>query len=123
MPNSAGLLRSDDGTGTTNPYPWYDDQEWVFADLTMARGLLAAQDHLDGARPRALQLLSRVTRVGEVNGGLIPELLSDGVYTSEDDVDNVRLGSDPGSEAQGATPMVGFGAGLYILALHEAAGG
>ena len=33
---SPGFLRNDDGYGSTNPYPWYDSQEWVVIDLRMA---------------------------------------------------------------------------------------
>lgn len=63
-------------------------------------------------------LLQHVTTIGTVNHSLIPELLSDGVYTSDDDADRWNPGQDGGLEAQGAHPMVGFGAGAYVLALE-----
>jgi GH15 family glucan-1,4-alpha-glucosidase len=119
-----GLLRGDDGSGSSNPFPWYDDQEWVIIDLRMA-GALAAVGRATGdatATANAEALLSWVTAVGSNNYGLIPELLSDGTYTSADDDDLFNPGVDNGGEAQGAMPMVGFGAGAYILAVQAVHG-
>ncbi len=117
---SGGFKRNDDGTGSTNPYPWYDDQEWLFIDLRMAMAMKtvaeATEDPILAASAEAL--LAHVTAVGTANHGLIPELLSDGVYSSDDDADRWTPGVDAGAEAQGAHPMVGFGAGAYVLALE-----
>ena len=121
---SPGLLRGDDGSGTTNPWPWYDDQEWVIIDLRTA-GALAAVGRAIGdgtATANAEALLSWVTAVGIANYGLIPELLSDGTYSAEDDDDLFNPGADNGGEAQGAMPMVGFGAGAYVLAVQAVRG-
>jgi GH15 family glucan-1,4-alpha-glucosidase len=120
MPGSPGYLRNDDGTGSTNPYPWYDDQEWVFADLRVAVADAyvgrATGDPVLTANGQALA--DWITAQAMANHGLIPELLSDGRYTAEDDADHVRPGMDLGAEYQGAVPMAGFGAGAYILALQ-----
>ncbi len=101
--HSPGYKRNDDPT-------WYDRQEWVFIDLRVASAL-----HRMGQHGRARTLLDWITAVGSANAGVIPELLSDGVWEpgTED-----ALG-DPGGLAQGAWPMVGFGAGAYVLALTE----
>lgn len=117
---SPGLLRNDDGTGTTNPYPWYDDQEWVVIDLRVAAAWAKVADATgdDVARQNAETLVGWITAQARANHDLIPELLSDGITTSQDDDDYVRPGTDLGSEFQGAVPMCGFGPGAYILALE-----
>jgi len=117
---SPGFLRNDDGTGTTNPSPWYDDQEWVVIDLRMAAAYakVGAATNDPVLTANAETLLGWVTAQATANHGLIAELLSDGRWTSEDDVDRVRPGIDLGMEYQGAAPMCGFGPGAYILALE-----
>lgn len=117
---SGGFKRNDDGTGSTNPYPWYDDQEWLFIDLRMAMAMKTVAEATENSAlaDSAEALLGHVTAVGTANHGLIPELLSDGVYTPDDDADRWTPGVDGGGEAQGAHPMVGFGAGAYVLALE-----
>ncbi len=117
---SGGFKRNDDGSGSTNPYPWYDDQEWLFIDLRMAMAMQKVAKATEDATlaSSAEALLAHVTAIGTVNHGLIPELLSDGVYTPDDDADRWSPGVDGGLEAQGAHPMVGFGAGAYVLALE-----
>ncbi len=86
-----GYKRNQDGT-------WYDEQEWVFCDLRMARALqLAGDDAAAGA------LIDWVTAQAAANHQLIPELLT---------ADQARFA--------GAIPMAGYGAGAYILALHPA---
>ena len=117
---SPGFLRNDDGTGSSNPYPWYDDQEWVVIDLRMAAAY-AMVGRATGSPTYTANgevLLDWVTANAVANAGLIPELLSDGTYTAEDDVDQFHLGADAGAEFQGAVPMAGFGPGAYILALE-----
>jgi GH15 family glucan-1,4-alpha-glucosidase len=118
---SPGFKRNDDGTGSSNPYPWYDDQEWVVIDLRMAVAM-----HRVGAatgdtvlQDDAEALVDWVTALAEANHGLIPELLSDGVWQADDDADHWNVGHDGGSEFQGAVPMCGFGPGAYVLALEE----
>jgi GH15 family glucan-1,4-alpha-glucosidase len=117
---SPGFLRNDDGTGTSNPYPWYDDQEWVVIDLRMASAMAAMGDALGDPvlTANAETLVDWITAQARANADLIGELLSDGVYTAEDDHDHTHLGTDAGYEAQGSVPMCGFGPGAYILALE-----
>lgn len=118
---SPGFLRNDDGTGTTNPYPWYDDQEWVVIDLRMA----VALDRVGEAtgdpvlESNAEEIVDWITDQARVNYDLIGELLSDGLYTVEDEADHHNPGADGGGEIQGAVPMCGFGPGAYLLALEE----
>lgn len=106
-PHSPGYKRNDDPT-------WYDGQEWVVMDLRAASALARM-----GQLGRARTLLDWITRQARANHDLIPELLSDGIYQpgSEDDLHGA--GTDPGGDVQGATPMVGFGAGAWIEALHD----
>ncbi len=87
-----GYFRNDDGG-------WYDSQEWVFVDLRASRALRRA-----GQTERADDLLNWITAQGMHNQGMISELHepSNGTY-------------------EGEYPMVGFGAGAYILALFERA--
>jgi GH15 family glucan-1,4-alpha-glucosidase len=73
----------------------YENQEWPFAGLRVA----VAQT-IFGNRQEAKHLIGRVTNFARHNYHLIPEIvaLQDGQY-------------------KGAVPMVGYGAGAYILAL------
>jgi GH15 family glucan-1,4-alpha-glucosidase len=118
MPHWPGFKRNDDGTGSSNPYPWYDDQEWVVIDLRMAEAYARIGEATDNPvfRQDADVLFGWVTAQARTNHDLIPELLSDGRWTPEDDADRVRPGIDLGAEFQGAVPMAGFGPGAYILA-------
>ncbi len=118
---SPGFLRTDDGTGTLNPFPWYDDQEWVVIDLRMAVAYHRVGEALGEPiySQNAETLLAWITAHATANHGLIAELLSDGVYTADDDAFGSGTGQDLGGEAQGAVPMAGFGAGAYILAVEE----
>lgn len=117
MPHWPGFRRNDDGTGTTNPYPWYDDQEWVVIDLRMAEAYRRIGDATGDAtfRDDADVIFGWVTAQARANHDLIPELLSDGTWTAEDDADRVRPGVDLGAEFQGAVPMAGFGPGAYLI--------
>jgi len=117
---SPGFLRNDDGSGTTNPYPWYDDQEWVVIDLRMASAMAVMGSALGDATltANAETLVDWVTVQARANADLIAELYSDGTYTGEDDHDHTNIGADAGYEYQGSVPMCGFGPGAYILALE-----
>lgn len=117
---SPGFKRADDGTGSSNPYPWYDDQEWVVIDLRMATAMarMGAATGDATLSQNARILLDWITAQARVNHNLIGELLSDGVYTSDDDKDGFNIGKDGGSELQGSVPMCGFGPGAYLLALY-----
>jgi GH15 family glucan-1,4-alpha-glucosidase len=107
--HSPGYRRNDDPT-------WYDRQEWVVIDLRVASALRRM-----GQLGRANTLFDWVTAVGTANAGLIPELLSDGVF--EASTEDGPSGADPGGIAQGAWPMAGFGAGAWLLGLREKLGG
>ncbi len=91
--------RSDHG-GATDLSPWgseYDSAEWVITDL---RGSIALRAQGDSTRANAV--LDWVTRNGVANAGLIPETFDE------------RTGAWKFN-----APMVGFGAGAYLLALAQ----
>ncbi|MFO0666831.1 MAG: hypothetical protein U0174_22965 [Polyangiaceae bacterium] len=89
-PSGRGFMRSDIGA-------WYDSQEWVFVDFrsTRALGLLG-----DVARESALHDWN--LRQAQENFGLFSE-----------------LHERTTSEYVGEAPMVGFGAGSYLLSLSD----
>lgn len=91
-PVNRGYFRNDDGDG-------YDSQEWVFIDLRIASALRRM-----GRTDEAEELLAWVTAQADANYGLHAELYH------RDNADYV-----------GAVPMVGFGAGAYMLALMDRA--
>ncbi|MFI5296986.1 MAG: glycoside hydrolase family 15 protein [Polyangiales bacterium] len=87
-----GFFRNQDGGG-------YDQQEWLYIDLRIASAL-----HRMGRDAEAATLLSWVTEQAHDNLNLVPELL------------------DPQTgDFVGSIPMVGFGAGAYVLALLDRA--
>ncbi len=73
---------------------WYDSQEWIFLNLRISTALMKFH-----SVARAENLLNWVTRQSRLNHNLIAELYEDKT-----------------SKYEGAVPMVGFGAGAYILA-------
>lgn len=75
----------------------YENQEWPFAGLRVA----VAQKNL-GSKTEAKKLIDRITMFANRNNNLIPEILSNDM-----------------SMYRGAIPMVGYGAGAYILAVLE----
>ncbi|HOI09248.1 MAG TPA: glycosyl hydrolase, partial [Myxococcota bacterium] len=89
VPNGMGLARNDDGG-------WYDSSEWILIDLRMSGALRALGDAASVAR--ADGLLDWVTAQARANMGLIAEL-----HTRD------------GADYDGAVPMVGFGAGAYVI--------
>jgi GH15 family glucan-1,4-alpha-glucosidase len=88
--NRPGFFRVNNGD-------WYDRQEWVFIDLRVAVAMNKV-----GLKKEAQQILKWITEQSNLNFNLIAELYDE-------------LNSD----YQGQYPMVGFGAGAYILALIE----
>ncbi len=90
VPSGRGFFRNDDGG-------WYDNQEWVFTDLRASCAF-----RLAGRSTIADKLLGWVTSQALFNHGMIAELYH----------------PDTG-DYEGETPMVGFGAGAYILALMD----
>ncbi len=93
VPDVDGFNRNDDAGA-------YDTQEWAFADLRMA---LAYRRGCDAGSGRRLE--DRVTDMAMANNRVIPEL-----YAAD------------GSDYAGPAPMLGFGAGLYVLGMHERGG-
>jgi GH15 family glucan-1,4-alpha-glucosidase len=102
-----GWARNDDRrdhAGRTDLSPWgseYDSAEWVITDLRGSMVLRA-----QGNTTRADAVLDWVTNNAAANAGIIPETFD---------------------ETTGAwkfnAPMVGFGAGAYVLALAQRAAG
>jgi hypothetical protein len=98
-----GWSRNDDQwdhSGATDLSPWgsdYDSAEWSFTDLRGAVAMGAA-----GRATRASALVAWVTDQASSNAGLVPETWD---------------------QTSGAwkfnAPMVGFGAGAYVLALAQ----
>lgn len=91
-----GFKRNDDGEGRgggPDQPGWYDEQEWVFIDLRTEIWRRAAG--LPGA-----DLTEMLRRRGDEGRLILPELL--GV---------------PRGEFAGAQPMIGFGAGAWLLGL------
>jgi MYXO-CTERM domain-containing protein len=93
-PSGRGFFRNDDGG-------WYDQQEWVFIDLRAANAF-----RLAGRSAVADDLLLWATDQASLNQDLIAELHE---ATTAD--------------YEGAAPMVGFGAGAYLIALADRAAG
>ena len=91
-PVNRGFFRNDDGGG-------YDSQEWVFIDLRIADAYRRA-----GRIAEADELLAWVTAQAEANFDLHAEL-----YHRDN------------ADYAGAIPMVGFGAGAYMLTLLDRA--
>ena len=89
VPNGMGLARNDDGG-------WYDRSEWVLIDLRTADALRRSGRAASIAT--ADRRLDWITAQGLANLGLIAEL---------HDRDT--------ADYAGAVPMVGFGAGAYVL--------
>ena len=91
-PAGRGFARNDDGGG-------YDAHEWVFVDLRVASALRRM-----GYTLEADALLAWVTAQADANFGLQAELYHPST-----------------ADYAGAIPMVGFGAGAYMLALLDRA--
>jgi GH15 family glucan-1,4-alpha-glucosidase len=85
-PSGRGFFRNDDGG-------WYDSQEWVFVDL---RSALAFS--LGGRQAVTDDLKSWITDMAAFNYNLIAE-----------------LHDENNADYRGEVPMVGFGAGAYII--------
>ncbi len=102
-----GWARNDDRTdhaGSADLSPWgspYDSAEWVVTDL---RGSVAL--HAAGRSARADEVLGYTTRQASANARLIPE-------TYDEATGRWKFNA----------PMVGFGAGAYVLALAQRASG
>ncbi|MCX7943799.1 MAG: glycoside hydrolase family 15 protein, partial [Deltaproteobacteria bacterium] len=82
-----GYMRNDDGD-------WYDRQEWVFIDLRIASAMKKI-----GNEDSANKLIMRIKNYTESNNSQFSELITEN-----------------GISVAGSIPMIGFGAGAYILA-------
>ena len=85
-----GIMRNDDGG-------WYDSQEWVFVDFRLLP---------------ALRMQARDTRANDLLLWLERQALANDLQFSE-------LHEAERGTYEGSIPMVGFGAGAYILALMD----
>jgi len=90
-----GFKRNDDGIGRGGA-GWYDEQEWVFIDLRTEIWRRAAG--FEGA-----DLTAYLRSRGDAAAYVLPELLEQG-----------------SGRFEGALPMVGFGAGAWLLGLNAA---
>ena len=84
---------------------WYEKQEFVFVDLSLAEVYRRL-----GRRDEAAAILDRIVEKASADHNVIPEM-----YVS------VPCDLFPGKigDPTGATPMVGYGAGAYILHILE----
>lgn len=89
-PSGRGFMRSDVGD-------WYSSQEWIFVDLRAERAV-----ELHGDADAASSLLKWNVDQASENFGQLSEL-------------HDRVTAD----YQGQSPMVGFGAGAYLIALLD----
>ena len=84
---------------------WYEQEEFLFVDFS-----LAEVDHRLGETSDAAAILQRIVRKSSADNNLIPEM-----YVA------VPCRLFPGNlgDPTGALPMVGYGAGEFILYLLE----
>jgi hypothetical protein len=93
-----GFKRNDDGVGRgggPDQPGWYDEQEWVFIDLRTELWRVAA-----GFEGADLTQFLRGRATQDAGYLILPELLG-----------------NPAGEYAGAQPMLGFGAGAWLLGL------
>jgi len=91
------LLDSSKGYIRFNSNDSYENQEWPFAGLRVAM----AQNYF-GNKKEAKKLIDRITSLASGNYNQVPEIIS---------LDLNRY--------KGSIPMVGYGSGVYILALMD----
>lgn len=83
----------------------YDTDEWILIDLRASDAFRRA-----GQTDKADQLLDWVTAQASVNNDILPELY------------NAQSSAGPIGAYSGSIPMVGYGAGAYIMTLLDRAG-
>ncbi|MCK6601600.1 MAG: hypothetical protein L6Q77_07215 [Bacteroidetes bacterium] len=96
----------------------YESQEWVFINLRIATAL----KH-NGRHREARDLIDRITRIAAVNSFTIPEMITNEEQLRK--VTEAHLWEEVwcncirtrGNEVIGAIPMIGYGAGVYLLSL------
>ncbi len=89
-PSGRGFMRNDLGA-------WYDSQEWIFVDLRSNRPFAAAGDSATANATLAWNVDQATENFGELS----------------------ELHDRVTADYAGESPMVGFGAGAYLLALGE----
>jgi GH15 family glucan-1,4-alpha-glucosidase len=111
--NRPGYIRLN----TADPY---ENQEWVFINLRIARAYL-----LFGEKDEAAKLLNFVTEQAAVNNNTIPEMYSNRLQM-EKVTDNFKSSDiwcncirDKDDQYIGTIPMVGYGSAAYILTLYD----
>ena len=97
--DSGGFKRNNDGLSS------YDNNEWILVDLRIANALRRAGDTTD-----ADGYLGQVVDKAAVNFFLLPELYND---TAADGAIGKYFGS---------IPMVGYGAGAYLMTILDRSG-
>jgi GH15 family glucan-1,4-alpha-glucosidase len=95
--NRLRIPRERRGFRRVNGGDAYDRAEWIFLDMRIASAL-----SMFGERTRARRLIGWVTAQSRHNHNLIAELYGEKT-----------------SAYEGAVPMVGFGAGAYLLAISD----
>lgn len=90
-----GIRRNDDGGE-------YDNREWVFVDLRLSQALRRS-----GRVAEANAIVEWITAQAGANYQVIAELYDE------------ALSGPNAAVHRGASPMVGFGAGAYVLAVNE----
>jgi GH15 family glucan-1,4-alpha-glucosidase len=90
-------INKDRGFYRVNNGDYYDSQEWIFLNMRIASSLIKFNE-----RNKAKKLIDWVTNQSKLNFNLVAELYEKNKSTYE-----------------GAVPMVGFGAGSYILTLFD----
>lgn len=87
---------------------WYERQEFLFVDFS-----LAEVDRRIGRNAEAAAILKRIVEKAAADHNFIPEM-----YVAE----SCRLFPGRVGDPTGAIPMVGYGAGVYVLQLLDQAG-
>ena len=99
-----------------NSYDPYENQEWVFIDLR-----IALADLNFGKKEESGNILNYITEQANANNNTIPEMISNKIQLEKmkDEFREIDVWCncvrDNGEEYIGAIPMIGYGAGVYIL--------
>ena len=83
----------------------FDTDEWIFIDFRMASAYLRL-----GQKDKADALIDRLTARASLNADLLPEMC------------NAQESAGPLGQYKGSNPMVGYGAGTYLLTLLDREG-
>jgi len=98
----------------------YENQEWVFINLRIAKAHL-----LFGQKTEAAKLLNYIIEQAAVNNNTIPEMISNKLQMDKV-TENFRSSNiwcncirDKDDQYIGTIPMVGYGSAAYILTLYS----